>query len=350
MMMKLALAITGIAVLALSVAALPVSKEEHNLDAIRRMVEADPDSFAAALRESSFAALAPRIEPSTAAMSPRADALPVVTAHGMGDSCFNAGFKQLTQGVGTHTGSYSVCIPTGDTQAKDTNNGFFLSMDKSLEVFADKIRKDAKLAGGFNAIGLSQGNSLIRGYIQKYNDPPVKNWLSVHGTVVGVTGIPNCNPAGALRLVCESVAKLLGDTAVYTKVIQDHIFQADYFRDPARVNSTEYKKNSELGEWNNEGNTVNASYAVNFAKTSKFVMVKAEKDTMVYPNDGEWWGAFADGKYRTKLPMKETRWYKEDLFGLKTADEAGKIHFESTTGNHLQFTTTQLYGWIDKYF
>merc|ERR1711939_134209 len=101
--MKLALAITGIAVLALSVAALPVSKEEHNLDAVRRMVEADPDSFAAALRESSFAALAPRIEPSTAAMSPRADALPVVTAHGMGDSCFNAGFKQLTQGVGTHT-------------------------------------------------------------------------------------------------------------------------------------------------------------------------------------------------------------------------------------------------------
>ena len=29
---------------------------------------------------------------------------------------------------------------------------------------------------------------VIYRYIQKYNDPPVKNWLSVHGTVVGVTG------------------------------------------------------------------------------------------------------------------------------------------------------------------
>ena len=39
-------------------------------------------------------------------------------------------------------------------------------------------------------------------------------------------------------------------------------------------------------------------------------MVKAEKDTMVYPNDGEWWGAFdSDGK--TRLAMNETEWYKQ---------------------------------------
>ena len=31
---------------------------------------------------------------------------------------------------------------------------------------------------------------------------------------------------------------------------------------------------------------------------------------MVYPNDGEWWGAFdSDGK--TRLAMNETEWYKK---------------------------------------
>ena len=44
-------------------------------------------------------------------------------------------------------------------------------------------------------------------------------------------------------------------------------------------------------------------------------MIKAEKDTMIYPNDGEWWGCFApDGK--TRLQINETDWYKSDSFGL----------------------------------
>ena len=70
---------------------------------------------------------------------------------------------------------------------------------------------------------------------------------------------------------------------------------------------------------------------------------------MVYPNEGEHWGHFADNSY-TVLPMRETAWYKKDLFGLRTADEAGKIMFDSTPGNHLQFTDAELLGFVDKYF
>lgn len=43
-------------------------------------------------------------------------------------------------------------------------------------------------------------------------------------------------------------------------------------------------------------------------QTKKFAMIKAEKDTMVYPNEGEWWGHFADGSFKTILTMKETKW------------------------------------------
>ena len=50
--------------------------------------------------------------------------------------------------------------------------------------FSDSLlgaSRDPKLANGFNAFGLSQGNNLIRGYIQKYNDPPCHTFMSICG-------------------------------------------------------------------------------------------------------------------------------------------------------------------------
>jgi palmitoyl-protein thioesterase len=281
---------------------------------------------------------------------------PFVLAHGMGDSCFNPGMKSITNAVGKHAGSflkpaYSTCIPTGDTQAKDTNNGFFLNMDKSVDVFAQKIMSDPKLAQGFYCIGFSQGNSLCRGYIQKYNNPPVKAHLSVHGTVAGVAGFPNCNPSKnrTLSSICDILASCL-DLA-YTQAIQNHLFQADYYRDPRKLDSSGYKKYSQIAAWNNEGDAdrVNATFKTNFEKTTTYVMVKAMKDTMVYPNEAEHWGQFAPGGFETVLPMKETSYYQQDLFGLKTVDAAGGIFFETTPGNHLQFAEKDLFGWLDKY-
>jgi len=273
--------------------------------------------------------------------------VPTVTAHGMGDSCFNGGMKQITSLIGARLGTYAVCVPTGN-RITDTLNGFFMTMDKNVDVFAEKIRNDTKLVGGFNCVGFSQGNSLCRGYIQKYNDPPVRNFLSVHGTVSGVAGFPDCNPAGLLGPVCREIARLVGDLA-YTSLTQSLLFQLDYFRDPDRVNTTAYKTHSQLAQWNNEGLRVNETYKANFASVERFLMIKALKDTMVYPNEGEHWGHFADGSLTKVLSMRETQWYKQDLFGLKTADEAGKIHFNTTKGNHLRFSQEELLGWVDTF-
>lgn len=275
--------------------------------------------------------------------------LPTVFMHGMGDSCFNQGMKEITERTGKHIGSYSVCIPTGNDLSSDTNNGFFMTMDKNVEVFAAAIKKDPKLAGGFNAVGFSQGNSVIRGYIQKYNEPAVSTWLSVHGTVVGVASFPSCDPKGLLGPVCKFLSEWLVGPAAYTEFVQSKLFQANYYRDPMAVTSKAYRANSAIAQWNNEGNTIDSTLATNFGKTKRFAMIMAEKDSMVYPHEGEWWGAFdSDGK--TLLTMKETEWYKKDLFGLRTADEAGKIFFNSTKGNHLQFSDEQLFAWVDNYF
>ncbi|KAL1528540.1 hypothetical protein AB1Y20_009883 [Prymnesium parvum] len=280
-----------------------------------------------------------------------ASPVPTVTAHGMGDSCFNEGMQEITSIIGSTLGTYSVCVPTGN-RLTDTTNGFFMTMNDNVDVFAAAIRKDPKLKGGFNCVGFSQGNLICRGYIQKYHGigdyPLVQNWLSVHGTVSGVAGFPHCDPDGLLGPVCKQISHLCGDLA-YTKLTQQLLFQIDFYRDPMRVHTDSYKQNSQIGEWNNEGVSVNATYKENFIKLKRLIMIKAEKDTMVFPNEGEWWGHFADGDLTTVLPMKETKWYKDDVFGLKTVDQAGKIFFNTTSGNHLQFTRDELIGWVNQF-
>ena len=41
---------------------------------------------------------------------------------------------------------------------------------------------------------------------------------------------------------------------------------------------------------------------------------------------------------------------KDDMFGLRTVDERGGILFNTTAGNHLQFSLEQLTWWVNNYF
>jgi len=277
--------------------------------------------------------------------------LPTVTAHGMGDSCFNAGFKAVTSLVGNATGGYSVCVPTGDTKFSDTNRGFLYSMVKSVDTFAAKVQADPALAGGFNAVGFSQGNSIIRGYIHKYNNPPVKTWLSVHGTVMGVAGFPPCDlPVPQKKRLCRFVDEYLYGLS-FSTLSQGKLLQAGYFKDPMRVNDTAYKTNSELAQWNGEGLTdIIDTYKSNFVSVDRMVMIRAMKDTQFSPSQSEHWGFFAPGDSQTMQNMEDTDVYKHDTFGLQTMDKAGKILFNTTDGDHLQFADEQLQWWVQNYF
>jgi len=313
---------------------------------------AEPEAVAAELHNASAATMAPLFGANQ--RGPTAGTLPVVVAHGMGDSCFNPGMSSVTKSAGDRLGVYSVCIPTGDNLITDTINGFLLNMDKSVDVFAKKVRADPKLAGGFNAFGLSQGNNVIRGYMAKYNDPPVRTYMSICGINAGVAAFPQCSPQiPVLGLACEALTEVLGDLA-FNPLVQDILFQANYFRDPTKVDDDAYKKNSQLAHWNGENPdaTDMADRKANWAKTSKFVWVRGTEDTMVWPNEGEQWGQPPPDypKSLKAVLMKQTNWYTQDTFGLKTADEAGKNAFEDFVGNHIRFTMDELNGWLDAYF
>lgn len=81
--------------------------------------QADPQSVARELKSSPIAQLARPMQPSAQRGLANAT-LPLVVAHGMGDSCFNPGMKSVTKEAGEHLGVYATCIPTGDGEIEDT--------------------------------------------------------------------------------------------------------------------------------------------------------------------------------------------------------------------------------------
>eukprot|EP00668_Euglena_longa_P000240 GGOE01000326.1.p1 GENE.GGOE01000326.1~~GGOE01000326.1.p1 ORF type:complete len:302 (+),score=92.45 GGOE01000326.1:136-906(+) len=242
-------------------------------------------------------------------------------------------------------GTYVTNIALWDSVILDQMSEFFLPMNDEVAAFAQKVQSDPKLAQGFDAIGISQGSLIIRGYVQRYNSPPVVNFLSIHGPMAGVAGFPHCPYK---ELVCQLFDRFLGELA-YTGLAQRSLAQANYLRDPLRI--PEYlQANPFLPDLNNELPVKNMVYRENFIKLRKLVLVKALKDTMVLPKDSAWFGFYADGSTTQVLPMIFTSWFREDSFGLRTLDNNGRIFFESTPDDHTQFSTEQVLRFVDLYF
>lgn len=273
--------------------------------------------------------------------------LPVIQMHGMGDFAKDpSGMVPLANAVSTElNGTYVLNVQIGENSIADILNGFLMNLDDQVDYFANVIRSDAHFANGLNAIGYSQGNLVIRGYIERYNSPPIKNFISMHGPLAGVAAFPGCSFD---HNFCKAFTELLGALA-YHPTVQQHLTQANYFRDPFKIEN--YQANAIfLPDINNEDSTVNAAYASNWESLNSLCLVKALGDTVVIPNESEWFGFYHDKSFEKIWTYDQTPWYRQDLFGLKTLKTAGKLHFETTDENHLDFSTEYLLSLVDTYF
>lgn len=283
---------------------------------------------------------------------------PVVVMHGMGDFASNPmGMatigKLISKNVSAYVRNVEICSDPARISGcavEDQQNGFIMTMDEQVEQFARVVRGDTKLAGGFNAIGFSQGNALIRGYIHRHNDPPVKSFISMHGVMMGVASLPQCpTTVPGLGLLCRTIGRIAAFGA-YTDFVQDHLAQANYVRDPLDLGR--YRSNCHFLPYiNNEvDGEENLTYAEHFKSLEKLVLVMAEGDTVVHPKESEHFGFFRDGSDKDVVSMRNAPWYLLDSFGLRSLDEAHKIDFDSTPGNHLRFTEDYLLGKVSLYF
>lgn len=244
---------------------------------------------------------------------------PVVFMHGMGDSGSNSGMRSLCASVTKKfPGTYSVCLDVANGMA-----GITEAMDKQLEEFVQAVRADPKLADGFNAVGLSQGNLLIRAYIERYNSPKVLSFISMCGPHNGIAKCP-----GVYNLVC----------GLWKVDVYEHSFVfSDYWKDP--MDQTTYLAKSRfLADINNERAVKNATYKANLASLSKYVLVEAMQDSMVLPHQSEQHGYFAWGQENTTQELEATEAYLGDWLGLQTLDKSGRLSKLSYQGDHLRWS------------
>jgi len=262
--------------------------------------------------------------------------LPVVFWHGMGDSCFNPlSMGSLIKMVESELpGIHTNCLHFGTTLTEDTLNGFFMPVDKQITAACQTIASDPALKNGYNAMGLSQGGQFLRAVAQRCPNPPMHNLISLGGQHQGVYGFPRCEPS-TFQWMCDKARELLSFGA-YEKFVQDRLVQAQYWHDPTQ--EAVYQKNSEFLADINQEQGINAEYKTNLQKLSAFVLVRFNNDTMVIPRDSEWFGYYVPGQDKNMQTLQESDIYTKDLLGLKAMDAAGKLHFLSTDGNHLQFT------------
>ena len=157
--------------------------------------------------------------------------------HGMGDSGSNPGMKELCNSVHEKYGNYVLCL--------DVSNGLLSianTMDEQLAELHNVVQKHySYLKGGFNAIGNSQGGLLMRAYVERYNDPPVKTFISWTGVQ---NGIHTCPLGSSALCYVWGVNRIINP---YTF----HIVFSDYWKD-SRDKARYLRENRFLPDINNE--------------------------------------------------------------------------------------------------
>jgi len=231
-------------------------------------------------------------------------------------------------------GVYVYSIEVGNSIEEDAFNSYFKNVNEQIEYVYAKLKNDTELANGFNAYGFSQGGQFLRAYIQRFNDPPVYNLISVGGQHQGVYGLPKC-PGNESRM-CEIAREMLNSGA-YSDAVQPRLVQAEYWHDP--TNTAEYlEKCVFLPDINNALSTQNITYKKNFMSLNHLALVQFTEDTIVQPRESEWFGFYIEGQDKLVQDVQNTSLYLNDTIGLKYLMDNDKVDFIPCAGDHLQFT------------
>jgi len=235
-------------------------------------------------------------------------------------------------------GIYVHNVEIGDGQT----DSLIVNMNDQVDLFAQAVQNDARLSKGFNLIGHSQGGLVSRGYVERYNVPPVYNlitWASPHG---GQYGIPAFDVPELDKLFSEFLES--PDGRLYESVLSF----AAYWKDP--YNYTTYLNMSIfLADLNNERDIKNSTYKSNILSLNTMALEDSTADDIVVPYSSPWFESFALNQSEVVVPLKESAQYLEDWLGLRTLDAAGKLQLFETDCDHQDFPRDACKKWYDLY-
>jgi len=205
---------------------------------------------------------------------------------------------------------------------------------EQAEHFRKEVETDPGLREGFNVIAHSHAGLVVRYYIERYNNPAVHTYISYGTPHQGVFGMPGTldDHFQWLDSLEERVHHIM-----YSWSFQQYIPFASYWHDT--IHYDQYREKASLLPYLN--NEINHEYAelfkYNICKLKQMVLVMSQYEQTIEPAISCHFGFYKQGSKSEIQPMEETDLYKNDLIGLKTLQESGRLHKRFTQCPHEKF-------------
>ncbi|KKK19830.1 hypothetical protein P175DRAFT_0500416 [Aspergillus ochraceoroseus IBT 24754] len=273
--------------------------------------------------------------------------LPLVIWHGLGDDYLRDGMKEIAAyAEKANPGTYVHLIHLGDSSNSDRQATFLGNVTEQISSVCEQLASEPILssAPAVNALGFSQGGQFLRAYVERCNNPPIRNLVTFGSQHNGIAEFQECSWGD---WVCRGAEALLR-AGRWSSFVQSRFVPAQYFRDPEDLEL--YLENSNfLADVNNEREVKNETYRENMLRLNRFAMFLFEDDTVVHPKESAW---FAEVNVTTGdvTSLQERAIYTEDWLGLKELDEQGKLEFKTIPGQHMQFSDDVLDDVFREYF
>ena len=250
---------------------------------------------------------------------------PVVLMHGITSNA--DGMNDVAQWIRqSYQGIYIRSIEIGNGR----EDSYLIPLDKQVEIFCDEVEKDQNLIRGFNLLGYSQGSVIVRAAVERCS-LPVFNLITLSGIHQGTFGVPY------LTQLPEELRVLISKYA-YEIPIQNALSPPSYWRDPTQLEKY-YLYCHFLPDINNEREPKNEVYRSNMLKLNSFVMTYSDIDEVIMPRESGLFLGYTNPSLQVET-RNNSRQFLEDLIGLRTLDEQGKL-FQFTSHVKHQDVTHQ---------
>ena len=254
-----------------------------------------------------------------------ADNLPVVLIHGIMADAFS--MLPMQQLIYKHLpGTYVKNLQIGAGYITS-----FWNMYAQVDWLRREIQKDPRLKNGCNIVAHSQGGLVARYFVERYNKPQVYNYIALGTPQQGVMGTPGDIDN---RFSWLNIAELYAYRLLYSSLFQRYVSFAGYWHDSLHLD--DYLKKCEfLPEINNEiSHSYSKNYRDNICRLQNMVLVKSTQEDIIEPAISCHFGFYRPGSISETQDLTESQGFAEDILGLRTLHESGRLHLRLTQAKH----------------